>query len=90
MSEVELDAADAARLAAHPGEGAFPSEKLAALPHAARVLLAVGPEGGWTDAELSACDAAGCHRVTLGPRVLRTETAGLVALAVLQARWGDL
>ena len=49
----------------------------------------VGPEGGWTDSELAACDAAGCRRVTLGPRVLRTETAGLVALAVLQARWGD-
>ncbi|HQZ01865.1 MAG TPA: 16S rRNA (uracil(1498)-N(3))-methyltransferase [Thauera sp.] len=54
------------------------------------IHVLIGPEGGWTDAELSACDAAGCHRVTLGPRVLRTETAGLVALAVLQARWGDL
>ena len=57
------------------------------LPGPIHVL--VGPEGGWTDSELAACDGAGCRRVTLGPRVLRTETAGLAALAVLQARWGD-
>ena len=49
----------------------------------------VGPEGGWTDAEMAAFDAAGCRRVRLGPRVLRTETAGLAAIAALQARWGD-
>lgn len=53
------------------------------------VHVLVGPEGGWTEGELAACDAAGVRRMTLGPRVLRTETAGLAALAVLQARWGD-
>ena len=53
------------------------------------VHLLVGPEGGWSEAEMSAFDAAGCRRVRLGPRVLRTETAGLAALAALQARWGD-
>lgn len=53
------------------------------------VHLLVGPEGGWSDAELAAFDAAGCRRVRLGPRVLRTETAGLAAIAALQARWGD-
>lgn len=51
--------------------------------------LAVGPEGGWSDAELARLRAGGCRAVRLGPRVLRTETAGLAALAVLQARWGD-
>ncbi len=51
--------------------------------------LAVGPEGGWSEGELASLRAAGCVAVTLGPRVLRTETAGLAALAVLQARWGD-
>ncbi|MCK2089526.1 16S rRNA (uracil(1498)-N(3))-methyltransferase [Thauera aromatica] len=55
----------------------------------AGVHLLVGPEGGWSEAELAAADAAGCQRVSLGPRVLRTETAGLAALAVVQARWGD-
>lgn len=53
------------------------------------VHLLVGPEGGWSEGELAAFDAAGCRRVRLGPRVLRTETAGLAAIAALQARWGD-
>ena len=55
----------------------------------ATVHVLVGPEGGWSEAEMAAFDAAGCRRVRLGPRVLRTETAGLAAIAALQARWGD-
>jgi 16S rRNA (uracil1498-N3)-methyltransferase len=51
--------------------------------------LLIGPEGGWSDEELAACRTAGCCGVTLGPRVLRTETAGLAALAAMQALWGD-
>lgn len=53
------------------------------------IHLLVGPEGGWSAAELAACLDAGCEALSLGPRVLRTETAGLAALAALQARWGD-
>jgi len=53
------------------------------------VHLLVGPEGGWSEGELPAFAGAGCRRVGLGPRVLRTETAGLAAVAALQARWGD-
>lgn len=53
------------------------------------VQLMIGPEGGWTAAELAACAAAGCTPIGLGPRVLRTETAGLAAIAALQACWGD-
>ncbi len=64
---------------------------LAGLPSAARrVELLIGPEGGLDDAELEAAGRSGFAPVRLGPRVLRTETAGLVALAVLQALWGDL
>jgi 16S rRNA (uracil1498-N3)-methyltransferase len=55
-----------------------------------RVELLIGPEGGLDDVELEAATAAGFAPVRLGPRVLRTETAGIVALAVLQALWGDL
>lgn len=51
--------------------------------------LLVGPEGGWSDDELAACRAAGCLALTMGPRVMRTETAGLAALAAMQALWGD-
>jgi 16S rRNA (uracil1498-N3)-methyltransferase len=57
---------------------------------ASRVELLIGPEGGLDDPELDAATRAGFSPVRLGPRVLRTETAGIVALAVLQAMWGDL
>jgi 16S rRNA (uracil1498-N3)-methyltransferase len=56
----------------------------------ARVELLIGPEGGLEDAELERATAAGFTPVRLGPRVLRTETAGIVALTVLQSLWGDL
>ena len=49
----------------------------------ARRLVAVGPEGGWTDAELSLLDVAGFSRLSLGPRILKTETAAVALLAVL-------
>jgi 16S rRNA (uracil1498-N3)-methyltransferase len=56
----------------------------------AGVCLLCGPESGFSPAEYQrACDT-GWQPAALGPRVLRTETAGLAALAVVQARWGDL
>lgn len=64
--------------------------KLSAMPPPqGPVSLLVGPEGGWSGAELAAAQAAGCRAVSLGPRVLRTETAGLAALAAMMALWGD-
>jgi 16S rRNA (uracil1498-N3)-methyltransferase len=54
------------------------------------LLLLVGPEGGFSDAEVEQALAAGFRALQLGPRVLRTETAPLAAIAVAQARWGDL
>ena len=57
------------------------------IPH--RVDLAIGPESGWDPRELEAAARGGWTRVRLGPRVLRTETAGLAVLAALQDRWGD-
>jgi 16S rRNA (uracil1498-N3)-methyltransferase len=55
-----------------------------------RVELLIGPEGGLEDVELDRAIGVGFQPVRLGPRVLRTETAGMVALTVLQALWGDL
>jgi len=54
------------------------------------VSLLIGPEGGLSDGEIATAEAAGFVPVKLGPRVLRTETAALVALSVLQWLWGDL
>lgn len=56
----------------------------------AGITLLIGPEGGLSTTEIAAAVQAGFQRVRLGPRILRTETAALVALSVLQARWGDL
>ena len=51
--------------------------------------LMIGPEGGWTPAEEQAAQAAGVHAITLGKRVLRTETAAMAAMAAMQVLWGD-
>ena len=56
----------------------------------ASLSLLVGPEGGLSDAEIAAAESAGFESLSLGPRVLRTETAPLAALAILQAYWGDM
>jgi 16S rRNA (uracil1498-N3)-methyltransferase len=52
-----------------------------------RVAVLVGPEGGWTDAERAAAAAAGWHAVSLGPQVLRSETACAAAVAVIVNAW---
>jgi len=54
------------------------------------VTLLIGPEGGLSDAEVQAGRVAGFQSVRLGPRVLRTETAPVIAIALAQYLWGDL
>jgi 16S rRNA (uracil1498-N3)-methyltransferase len=51
--------------------------------------MLIGPEGGFEEGELAAAASAGFQAVSLGPRVLRTETAGIAALAAMMALWGD-
>jgi 16S rRNA (uracil1498-N3)-methyltransferase len=53
------------------------------------VVLLIGPEGGFDPAERRLAHAAGFRGLRLGPRILRTETAALAALAAMQAVWGD-
>jgi 16S rRNA (uracil1498-N3)-methyltransferase len=55
-----------------------------------RISLLVGPEGGFTADEAGRAQAAGFSPVRLGPRILRTETAGLAILSILQYLYGDL
>ena len=59
-------------------------------PPPALATIAVGPERGWTDAEVEAADAAGFRLLTLGSRTLRADAAPAAALAILQYVWGDL
>lgn len=54
------------------------------------VIACIGPEGGWSDAELERFAAHGAEAITLGPRILRTETAAIVALALIQHTLGDI
>lgn len=55
-----------------------------------KVCVLIGPEGGFSEAEFEQADATGFLPVSLGPRVLRTETAAVASLAILQSLWGDL
>jgi 16S rRNA (uracil1498-N3)-methyltransferase len=64
-------------------------QTLAEIPPAREVQLLIGAEGGLDPQEVLAAKQAGFQAVRLGPRVLRTETAGLAALAAMQALWGD-
>jgi 16S rRNA (uracil1498-N3)-methyltransferase len=75
-----------ARLALLP-EGEIGARELGELPHGA--LLVVGPEGGLADNDIAMLRHAEFRGLKLGPRVLRTETAGIAALAALQAMFGD-
>jgi 16S rRNA (uracil1498-N3)-methyltransferase len=65
---------------------------LASLPleRSAPLLLLVGPAGGFEPAEADRLRAAGFRTASLGPRVLRAETAAVAAVAIAQATWGDL
>jgi 16S rRNA (uracil1498-N3)-methyltransferase len=64
---------------------------LADLPRlVSAITVLIGPEGGLAEAEQEAAVAAGFRPVRLGPRVLRTETAAITALALLQREFGDL
>ena len=65
------------------------STRVRDLPALSAAQLVVGPEGGFDAADLLLLHAAGARGLTLGPRVLRTETAGMAALAMLQSHHGD-
>jgi 16S rRNA (uracil1498-N3)-methyltransferase len=82
---------DEVLLIAHPGAPGLPAVADAWVT-AERLVLAIGPEGGFTDEEVADAVAAGALAVGLGPSVLRTEHAGAAGLAVLAAgsgRWGS-
>jgi len=69
----------------------FATASLAAQPMpASEVAIVAGPEGGFSGDERAQMARAGVVPVRLGPRILRTETAALCALTIMQTRWGDL
>ena len=85
---VQPAAENVLRLMLAPGAG----QTLATLPRPSavtRIELLIGAEGGLAPEELERAAQAGFVGVRLGPRILRTETAGLAALAAMQCLWGD-
>lgn len=83
-SWLQQERAGASFVLDHRGSAGFPQQSS---PEA--VTLLIGPEGGLSEGEINAALASGFQAVRLGPRVLRTETAPVVAIAVLQQLWGD-
>ena len=59
-------------------------------PPSGQVALLIGPEGGLSEREIEQAISLGFSPLTLGPRVLRTETAPLAAISILQSLWGDM
>ena len=90
----ELDALfpQGTRLVAHPGregmrdEGWGMRDEGWGMRDEGRGVLAIGPEGGWTDAEVALLESHGFSRYSLGPRILRTDTATVALLARLMPR----
>ena len=66
------------------------SDMRARFPDARDIGIVIGPEGGISAPEMDRLTAAGGRAVTLGPRILRTETAAVVAAALAMGLWGDL
>lgn len=63
---------------------------LSSLARPVKVLLLVGPAGGWEESEVERATTAGFVTAGLGPRILRAETAALAAISAAQVLWGDL
>jgi 16S rRNA (uracil1498-N3)-methyltransferase len=76
-----------AKLVLQPGAGLSPG---AMNIQPAAVTLLCGPEGGFSDGDLKQATDHGYRPVSLGPRILRTETAAIAALVLCQSLWGDL
>lgn len=75
----ELDALwpESTRIVAHP----YDTPNLQPQPSTSNLLLAIGPEGGWTDEEVNLLEAKGFERYSLGPRILKTDTAVVALIA---------
>lgn len=90
VDSMPVPEAGALALLLDPEDGGLPLAGALAAPRPQAVWVGVGPEKGFTPDEVRDAVAAGWRRTSLGPRTLRTETAGVVAAAILLHHWGDL
>ncbi len=75
---------------AYEGEGTEPLMELMDNEPPQKLTLVIGPEGGFSIEEIQLAQRKGARLVSLGPRILRTETAGMALLAAIQVVWGDM
>ncbi|WP_291316305.1 RsmE family RNA methyltransferase [Desulfuromonas sp.] len=80
----------ALRLMLYEGETSWTLREALEKENSARIALLVGPEGGFSEDEVEEARAMGFLPVSVGPRILRTETAAIVGAAVVQFALGDL
>lgn len=80
------DVGESTRVILQPGG----ESRLTELTPEAGICVLSGPEGGFSDTELELADQSGFKAVAMGPRILRTETAPVAALAILQSCYGDI
>ena len=71
-------------------QGKLLRESLRGKPTPATLAMAIGPEGGLDAEEVTKAQQSGFETVSLGSRILRTESAVLATLAIIQYEWGDL
>ena len=79
----------AVKLSLEPGGVPTSNSMISVVRELSSVVLAVGPEGGWSERDLAQLALGNFTQVAIGPRVLRTETAGIAAISVMQAFCGD-
>ena len=84
-------AGDTSVLVAAPASDAIPLHEIAeSLSHETPISMFIGPEGGFSPQEIRLAQEHGATVVSMGPRILRTETAGMAALAILLSTMGDM
>ena len=86
LARADADLKDALKLVFDTGEHPSLANTIAPLP-AQDVILLIGPEGGFTPEEIGLAMKAGFQAVSLGKRILRTETAGIAAISTIHAIW---
>lgn len=86
LSEFAKTTTETTRLVLHPNGAASPYQ----FESSESIVAVVGPEGGLSDAEISLLQNHAFTAITVGPRILRTETAAIAALTLLQHRFGDM
>lgn len=82
--------AEVCKVMLYEGQGTQGLKALLQEYKAEKYLLLVGPEGGFSDDEVALCRSHGVHIAGMGPRILRTETAGLTAISIVMYEYGDL